>query len=208
MPTADGDLVYKILLVGDAGVGKTSIINRAADGTFTGATDSTLVGKDFKTFNTKTSDGKKNVQLRLWDTAGQERYHTVTASYYRGAHAVIFVYDISDRPSFENLKRWMEDVHRYCMSEVTFFVVGNKTDLVAEREVQEGQGKEFATESMDVPFFEVSAKSGDNINSAFTELGHLLSRSHSSAGSSSGKKGSVDINTKSSGSKKSTCILL
>eukprot|EP01098_Paradermamoeba_levis_P003055 TRINITY_DN1427_c0_g1_i4.p1 TRINITY_DN1427_c0_g1~~TRINITY_DN1427_c0_g1_i4.p1 ORF type:complete len:141 (-),score=31.00 TRINITY_DN1427_c0_g1_i4:15-437(-) len=103
------------------------------------------------------------------DTTGQERFRTITSSYYRGAHGVIVVYDITDATSFNNVKRWMGEIDRYCCDNIGKLLLGNKVDLENQRVVSTASGADFA-DGLGVPFFETSAKSGKNIQEAFMAL--------------------------------------
>ena len=134
MATLSGhyDHIFKILLIGDAGVGKSSILLRFTDDAFEEHLASTI-GVDFKV-KTVTIGGS-TVKLTIWDTAGQERFRTLTSSYYRGCHGVILTYDVNDRQTFTNLKQWLEEVDMYSTSQSSAkMLVGNKID-VGGREV-------------------------------------------------------------------------
>ncbi|KFG41598.1 Ras small GTPase family Ras subfamily protein, partial [Toxoplasma gondii MAS] len=101
-----------------------------------------------------------------WDTAGQERFRTITSSYYRGAHGIIIVYDVTDRESFNNVKNWMMEIDKYAMEGVSKLLVGNKCDLTSKRTVTYEEGKEFA-DSCNMRFIETSAKNAHNVEQAF-----------------------------------------
>ncbi|MBX9636546.1 MAG: GTP-binding protein [Nitrosomonas sp.] len=162
------DYVFKLLLIGDSGVGKSSLLLRFVDDAFSESFISTI-GVDFK-ISTVTIDGKV-CKLQIWDTAGQERFRTITDSYFRGAHAVIMVYDITDLTTFANLKHWNEQVDEKSPDEVSKLIVGNKCDLKQLRAVDENAAKEYAA-SINVPFLETSALNTTNVNDAF----HVLAR--------------------------------
>ena len=143
MATLSGhyDHIFKILLIGDAGVGKSSILLRFTDDAFEEHLASTI-GVDFKV-KTVTIGGS-TVKLTIWDTAGQERFRTLTSSYYRGCHGVILTYDVNDRQTFTNLKQWLEEVDMYSTSQSSAkMLVGNKIDVGA-REVSVEEATEFA----------------------------------------------------------------
>jgi len=159
------DYLFKILMVGDSGVGKSSLLLRFTDDSFTGNFISTI-GVDFKVRNTEV-DGK-TIKMQIWDTAGQERFRTITSSYYRGAHGVILVYDVTDQASFNNSRQWLTEIDRYACGPVAKLLVGNKTDL-PNRVVSTETGKEFASQ-FNLRFFEASAKDGSNVEKCFGEL--------------------------------------
>lgn len=115
-----------MVLIGDTGVGKSCILLRFADDTFTENHISTI-GVDFR-FRTVKID-KKVVKLQCWDTAGQERYRTITSSYYRGADGIILVYDVTNEESFRHLNEWLVEINRYANDDVSKLIVGNKNDL-------------------------------------------------------------------------------
>lgn len=120
------------MIIGDSGVGKSCLLLRFADDTYTDSFISTI-GVDFK-IRTVDLDGK-TVKLQIWDTAGQERFRTITSSYYRGAHGIIVVYDVTDKESFENVKSWMAEIERYASDGVSKLLVGNKSDMTEQRAV-------------------------------------------------------------------------
>eukprot|EP01118_Nematostelium_gracile_P013079 TRINITY_DN488_c0_g1_i3.p1 TRINITY_DN488_c0_g1~~TRINITY_DN488_c0_g1_i3.p1 ORF type:complete len:798 (+),score=145.71 TRINITY_DN488_c0_g1_i3:163-2556(+) len=163
----DYDCLFKLLLIGDSGVGKSCLLLRFADNTFFSHSFVSTIGVDFK-IRTIDVDGY-TIKLQLWDTTGQERFRTITSSYYRGAHGILIVYDITDRTSFNNVKQWLGEIDRYACENVNKILVGSKADLESERQVPTKEGKEFA-DSMGIPFFEVSAKSGQNVEETFQGL--------------------------------------
>eukprot|EP01120_Amphizonella_sp_Union-15-10_P000611 TRINITY_DN10657_c0_g1_i1.p1 TRINITY_DN10657_c0_g1~~TRINITY_DN10657_c0_g1_i1.p1 ORF type:complete len:171 (-),score=29.41 TRINITY_DN10657_c0_g1_i1:39-551(-) len=131
---AEYDYLFKLLLIGDSGVGKSCLLLRFA-----------------------------------WDTAGQERFRTITSSYYRGAHGIIIVYDVTDQVSFTNVKQWLQEIDRYACESVNKLLVGNKCDLQTRRAVDFETAKEYAS-SLAVPFIETSAKNATNVEKAFTAM--------------------------------------
>eukprot|EP00981_Chlorochromonas_danica_P014060 scaffold7245_cov197-Ochromonas_danica.AAC.20 len=144
----DYDFLFKLLLIGDSGVGKSCLLLRFADDTYT-ESYITTIGVDF-----------------IWDTAGQERFRTITSSYYRGAHGIIVVYDVTDLESFNNVKQWLHEITKYANENVNKLLVGNKSDLTSKRAVTFEQGQEFA-KSMGIDFVETSAKNSTNVEKAF-----------------------------------------
>jgi len=160
---AEYDYLFKLLLIGDSGVGKSCLLLRFADDTYTESYISTI-GVDFK-IRTIDLDGK-TIKLQIWDTAGQERFRTITSSYYRGAHGIIVVYDTTDLESFNNVKQWLHEIDRYASENVNKLLVGNKSDLTSKRAVSFDQAKEFA-DSLGIEFIETSAKNSTNVEKAF-----------------------------------------
>lgn len=160
------DHLFKILLVGDSGVGKSSLLLRFTDDMFQETFISTI-GVDFKIRNVKIQD--KVVKMQIWDTAGQERFRTITSSYYRGAHGIIVVYDITDQVSFNNAKMWLSEIERYACGNVTKLLVGNKADMNEKRAVDQGTAKAFA-QQQGMLFAEASAKAGQGVEDAFMVL--------------------------------------
>ncbi|KAG4930454.1 hypothetical protein JHK82_047525 [Glycine max] len=128
------DYLFKLLLIGDSGVGKSCLLLRFA-----------------------------------WDTAGQERFRTITSSYYRGAHGIIVVYDVTDQESFNNVKQWLNEIDRYASENVNKLLVGNKCDLTANKVVSSETAKAFADE-IGIPFMETSAKNATNVEQAFMAM--------------------------------------
>ncbi|XP_075215187.1 RAS oncogene family member Rab19 [Lycorma delicatula] len=170
------DFLFKIVLIGDCGAGKTCVVQRFKSGTFVERHGNTI-GVDFS-MKTVSVDGKK-VKLQIWDTAGQERFRTITQSYYRSANGVIIVYDITKRSSFLGLQRWIEEVRRYTASNVMLVLVGNKCDLEPLREVEFAEAEamcEYIPEILYV--METSAKENTNIENAFMCLATELKRRH------------------------------
>merc|ERR1712054_323336 len=146
--TAEYDYLFKLLLIGDSGVGKSCLLLRFADDTYTDTYISTI-GVDFK-IRTVEIEGKV-IKLQIWDTAGQERFRTITSSYYRGAHGIIVVYDVTDEESFNHVKQWLVEIDRYCHEHVNKMLVGNKCDLASKRKVEKKTAEEFAS-SLNIPF--------------------------------------------------------
>ncbi len=160
------DYLFKLLLIGDSGVGKSCLLLRFADDTYTESYISTI-GVDFK-IRTIELEGK-TIKLQIWDTAGQERFRTITSSYYRGAHGIIVVYDITDNDTFKNIKIWLQEIDRYASEGVNKLLVGNKSDMVSKRAVEYESAKSFA-DSLGIPFLETSAKNATNVEQAFLTM--------------------------------------
>ncbi|KAF7548197.1 hypothetical protein G7046_g8755 [Stylonectria norvegica] len=159
-----------LLLIGDSGVGKSCLLLRFADDTYTESYISTI-GVDFK-IRTIELDGK-TVKLQIWDTAGQERFRTITSSYYRGAHGICVVYDVTDMDSFNNVKQWLQEIDRYATEGVNKLLVGNKSDMSDKKVVEYTVAKEFA-DSLGIPFLETSAKNASNVEQAFLTMARQI----------------------------------
>eukprot|EP00914_Ancora_sagittata_P022386 GHVO01044562.1.p1 GENE.GHVO01044562.1~~GHVO01044562.1.p1 ORF type:complete len:201 (+),score=32.73 GHVO01044562.1:54-656(+) len=160
---AEYDYLYKLLIIGDSGVGKSCLLLRFSDDTYTDHYISTI-GVDFK-IRTINLDSK-TIKLQIWDTAGQERFRTITSSYYRGAHGIIVVYDVTDRDSFNHVTHWMKEIDKYAQENVNKLLVGNKSDLQLKKVISHDEAKELA-DSLGVKFVETSAKDALNVEQAF-----------------------------------------
>jgi len=167
---AEHDYFFKILLIGDSGVGKSCLLLRFADDSWTDSHISTI-GVDFK-IKTLNCDGKV-IKLQIWDTAGQERFRTITSSYYRGAQGIILVFDCTDMESFNNVKQWLGEIDRYACENVNKLLVGNKTDLVQGRVVEKTVASDFAV-SMNIPYIETSAKNATGVEEAFMMMARAI----------------------------------
>jgi len=160
------DYLFKLLIIGDSGVGKSCLLLRFSDDIFTDSFISTI-GVDFK-IRTIEIGGSK-IKLQIWDTAGQERFRTITSSYYRGAHGIIVVYDVTEQKSFNNITKWLKEIDTFAGPTVQKLLVGNKCDLQSERAVTTEQGKELAGK-LNIPFVETSAKDSINVEQAFIKM--------------------------------------
>jgi len=164
------DYLIKLLLIGDSGVGKSAILMRFADDTFT-SSFITTIGIDFK-IRTITLDGKR-IKLQIWDTAGQERFKTITTAYYRGAMGILLVYDVTSDASFANINQWMMAIQQHASDSVNKVLLGNKADtsgpLVSKRAVIAARGQALADQHS-IRFFETSAKNSINIEEAFSMI--------------------------------------
>ncbi|KAH7293100.1 hypothetical protein KP509_28G011900 [Ceratopteris richardii] len=160
----DHDYLIKLLLIGDSGVGKSCLLLRFSDDTFT-TSFITTIGIDFK-IRTIDLDGKR-VKLQIWDTAGQERFRTITTAYYRGAMGIILVYDVTDESSFNNIRNWMKNIEQHASDNVNKILVGNKADMdESKRAVSFSRGQDLANE-YGLNFYETSAKTNMNVEQVF-----------------------------------------
>jgi len=188
MHASEYDYLFKLLLIGDSGVGKSCLLLRFADDTYTESYISTI-GVDFK-IRTIELEGK-TVKLQIWDTAGQERFRTITSSYYRGAHGIIVVYDVTDNDTFTNVKQWLQEIDRYASEGVNKLLVGNKSDLTSKKVVEYSVAKEFA-DQLKIPFLETSAKNALNVEQAFLTMAkEIKDRMGSTSTTAGGAKSST-----------------
>jgi small GTP-binding protein len=157
-------LRYKVAIIGDGNVGKTTLLRRFATGKFQESRIMTI-GVDFQTVAVKS--GELSFKLTVWDLAGQERFASFRENFYRGARAVAMVYDVTDRQSFDALSRWLQEA-KAVIDHNRFLVVGNKID-VPGRVVEVAQGKEYAA-SISAAYLETSAKTGDGVARLFELL--------------------------------------
>eukprot|EP00128_Syssomonas_multiformis_P011223 Colp12_sorted_trinity150504_noHs@22903 len=161
------DFLIKLLLIGDSGVGKSCLLLRFAESSFT-PTFITTIGIDFKV-RTIELDGKK-IKLQIWDTAGQERFRTITTAYYRGAMGIMLVYDVTDERSFNNIRHWFSNISQHAMEGTDKMLLGNKCDMEeSKRAISTEQGKVLAAE-IGMEFMETSAKTGFGVDEAFIQM--------------------------------------
>ena len=194
----DYDYLFKILLLGDSDVGKSSLILRYTDETFNSKLVNSI-GVDFK-MKKREIDGKI-IKVQIWDTAGHERFRTITYGYYRGANAIIIVFDLSDKKSFISITEWLKQIEKHANENVFKFLVGNKSDLVDKRQITYEEAKQYADEH-DLPYIETSAKEGININELFdSSIKTFLSNSKSYRGEKNIKLNSQSTNS----SEKNAC---
>ena len=166
---------YKILLLGDSSVGKTCFLKRYTDDTFQDAYLSTI-GFDFK-FKTVTLKSGKQVRVQLWDTAGQERFRTIAKSYYKGAHGIILMYDVTHQKSFDSMKKWLIQIKEEASSKVCIILVANKIDS-EERVISKEDGEALA-KGYNLNIFESSAKENINVSEAFQDVIEGVAKNYS-----------------------------
>ncbi|KAI8107772.1 hypothetical protein M9434_004716 [Picochlorum sp. BPE23] len=167
----DYDHLIKLLLIGDSGVGKSCLLLRFSEDSFTNSFITTI-GIDFKIKKIQI-DGTW-IKLQIWDTAGQERFRTITSAYYRGAMGILLVYDVGDANSFKNIRNWMKNIEQHASVNVVKGLVGNKCDISeGERAVSKSQAQELADE-YGIPFYETSAKTGENVENVFRDLAEIV----------------------------------
>ncbi|XP_046338159.1 ras-related protein Rab-3 isoform X3 [Haliotis rufescens] len=164
------DYMFKLLIIGNSSVGKTSFLFRYADDSFTSAFVST-VGIDFKVKTVFRQD--KRVKLQIWDTAGQERYRTITTAYYRGAMGFILMYDVTNEESFNAVQDWCTQIKTHAWSNACVLLVGNKCDLEESRVVDSKEGEDLSKD-LGLEFFETSAKENINVKAVFERLVDII----------------------------------
>ena len=168
--TNDYEYLFKILLVGNSNVGKSSLFLRFVDEIWKENFVPTI-GVDFKIKSIKIDN--KIIKLQIWDTAGQERFKSILSSYYKGANGILLLYDITNINSFKSLSNWLIDIEKNSSKNVKKILIGNKCDLNELRKIPINKGKEFA-DTYDMEFIETSAKNNVNINECFNILGKEL----------------------------------
>ncbi|KAI9635105.1 Rab/GTPase [Dioszegia hungarica] len=166
MSASHYDFLIKLLLIGDSGVGKSCLLLRFCDDSWT-PSFITTIGIDFK-IRTIEMDGKR-IKLQIWDTAGQERFRTITTAYYRGAMGILLVYDVTDEKSFQNIRTWHANIEQHASAGVNKILIGNKCDWNDKRSVTLEQGKQLADE-FGLRFLETSAKANEGVEEAFFVL--------------------------------------
>ena len=169
------DLSFKMIVIGDAGVGKSCLTSKAAKGIFDDSYSAT-VGFEFLTFNVKIEG--KVIKLQIWDTCGQEIYRSLISSFYRNASLAMMVYSIDSQVSFTHIETWLKEVKLQSNPDIKIFLIGNKADLEDQREVKFSEAKQFKEENGIHYFSEASAKSGLNAQQVFIEAAKLLYSEH------------------------------
>ena len=176
MGEEDYDYIFKVLLLGNSDVGKSSILLRFVDSIWNDSFVPTI-GVDFKV---KTVEiGEKKVKMQIWDTAGQERFRNVVSTYFRGSNGILLIYDITNKESFKNLESWLIEIEKSASENVLKILIGNKSDLESEREISKEEGQAFANRN-GMQFIETSAKMDTNVSEAFLALGKLMIEFNSS----------------------------
>ena len=189
MATNDYDYLFKVLIIGNSGVGKSCLLLRFAEDMFSDNYISTI-GVDFKIRKLEL-DGK-TIKLQIWDTAGQERFRTITKSYYRGSNGIVVVYDITDRESFDQVQQWMSEIDQHASQDVCRLLVGNKADLDDKRAVKTEEGENLARQ-YGIPFLETSAKQSLNVDNMFTTMAQAMKKKAGGIAGGSSQGGQVQI---------------
>nr|QKY15278.1 ras-related protein RIC2 (RIC2) [Polytomella parva] len=175
-PDDDYDYLFKVVLIGDSGVGKSNLLSRFTRNVFSLESKSTI-GVEFATRSIQV-DGQ-TVKAQIWDTAGQERYRAITSAYYRGAVGALVVYDITKGVTFANVERWLKELRDHADANTVIMLVGNKSDLKHLRDVPTDLAQKFSAEQ-GLSFIETSALESTNVDRAFqqilTEIYHVVSK--------------------------------
>ena len=169
------DLTFKIIVIGDSGVGKSCLTNRATTNLFEDAYSAT-VGFEFLSFNIKMDE--KVIKLQIWDTCGQELYRSLITNFYRNSSLAIIVYAINSKDSFDNIEMWLRELRTNSNPDVKAFLIGNKNDLEKERKITKEQGENYAKINKMNLFIEASAKTGFNSKKIFIKAAKMLYDEH------------------------------
>ena len=201
---SEGLLTFKILTIGESGVGKTCILRRYVENKFL-KNHLATIGIDFKTKNVVVNS--KEIKLKIWDTAGQDRFRNITNQYYKGADGIFLVFDLTDRSTFEKIENWMKQITANTHSEeIGLVLLGNKCDSEG-RVVQESEGIDMAT-TLGIKYFETSALNGYNINESFQFLTEEIMRKKNIFGNTTTQNGSnvkLSENNNKQTKKKDSC---
>ena len=184
------DLSFKIIIVGDSGVGKSCLSIKATRNYFEDFYSPT-VGFEFLTFNVKVDE--KIVKLQIWDTCGQEVYRSLISSFYRSASLAIIVYSIENADSFNNIEKWLNDIKTQSNPDVKIFLIGNKADLEDKRKITKATGEKFCQEHQISYFAETSAKTGFNVENVFVEVAKELYIQHEDIKNRLSRSGSISL---------------
>ena len=168
---SDYDVLVKLVIIGDSGVGKSNYLYRFVEGEFCPVHEATI-GFDYKLKISILPNSKKKVKFQIWDTAGQEKYMSINKNLFQRVQGIILMYDISESKTFNNLDKWMKLV-REMAKELPLILVGNKIDLIEERKVSKEEGEKFAINN-NIKLFESSGKSGENVEDSFFYLAEQI----------------------------------
>ncbi|KAL2004812.1 hypothetical protein VTN00DRAFT_3085 [Thermoascus crustaceus] len=185
MANDEYDFLFKVVLIGDSGVGKSNLLSRFTRNEFNLDSKSTI-GVEFATRSIQVDS--KTIKAQIWDTAGQERYRAITSAYYRGAVGALLVYDISKHQTYDNVTRWLKELRDHADSNIVIMLVGNKSDLRHLRAVPTEDAKQFASEN-NLSFIETSALDASNVELAFQNILTEIYRIVSSKALDSGDSG-------------------
>jgi len=162
----DSEQLFKVVVTGDSGVGKTNVISRFTNNEFI-LDNKATIGVEFGYAEVKVGSGAI-AKVQIWDTAGQERFRAITRGYYKGAVGALVVYDLTKMQTFKNVDKWLQELREYADTDIVIMLVGNKTDLENEREVPTQEAKKYA-ERQSLLYMETSALDGQNVSTAFEQ---------------------------------------
>lgn len=202
-PGGDCDYIFKVIVIGDSGVGKSALTVRLAEDVFYKDFSSTIA-IDFRMHHMNYMG--KNVRLQIWDTAGQERFQSVATAFYRGANGVMLCFDLTHRPSFAHIDQWMERVQQQALPGIPCLLIGCKLDEAkgSNREVTTSEAQEWAKQH-NMMYMETSAKEKENVELAFQEITKRIFDDVSSRGNANAGASRVSMNDKGDAKKKSGC---
>ena len=193
---------FKILLIGDLGVGKSCVILRYVEGDFPGNIMSSI-GVDFKTKQIELDD--HSIKMQIWDTAGHEKFRTITTSYYKSAQAIIILYDITQKSSFDHIRNWITEIDKFGKQGVLKVIVGNKLDLENNRKITKEAAENLALK-YGVKLWEVSAKDNTNIEEMFLDtIKTLLEKNSKIISEGSSMANNIQLNKDTKNKKKKKC---
>jgi len=188
------DHQFKILMIGESGVGKSALLSRFVDNQFDTNFISTI-GVDFKIHYMKVD--QQDIKLQVWDTAGQERFRTITTSYYRGANGIMIVFDVTDTPSFEKVRYWLNELKEHVGPDMPAVLVGNKIDCQRERTVDNATAQRFSQE-VNIPYMETSAKTPEGVTEAYALLVTKMLAQSKQKAAFEPSNSNVDVNSSAS----------
>jgi len=196
------DYLFKVVVIGDSGVGKSNLLSRFTRNEFNLESKSTI-GVEFATRSVSIEG--KTIKAQIWDTAGQERYRAITSAYYRGAVGALVVYDITKDISFENVEKWLGELKENATPDITMMLVGNKTDLAQARVVSTEDGKSYSGRN-GISFMEASALTASNVEASFLQILSEIYRkkSNKEQAAAAGDAGTIKVKVEKE-AKKSCC---
>ena len=195
---SDFDVLIKLVIIGDSGVGKSNYLLRFVEGEF--CPIESTVGFDYKSKMCYLPNAKKKVKFQIWDTAGQEKYMSINKNLFQRVQGIILMYDITVPKSFENLNKWMS-VIKQLADGIPLILIGNKIDLEKERKISKERGQQFANDN-NIDIFESSGKSGVNVEESFIFLGEQILRLNKDNKTSGGNEYIISKETANKNTKK------
>jgi len=201
-PAEKYDYLFKIVVIGDSGVGKSNLLSRFTRNEFNLESKSTI-GVEFATRSVSIEG--RTIKAQIWDTAGQERYRAITSAYYRGAVGALVVYDITKESSFENVEKWLVELRENATADITMMLVGNKIDLSQGRVISSEVGKAFADKN-GISFMEASAMTASNVEASFHQiLSEIYHKKAHKEQESAAASNSVNVNASADKKKAGGC---